>query len=63
FSTWSTLCGFMIKSGRGITVTSSTDHLGGIVLAITITCLGNQYTLVNTYAPNIPSDCANFFKE
>ncbi|KAI0228789.1 hypothetical protein L0F63_005291 [Massospora cicadina] len=63
FSTWSTLCGFVIKPGRGITVTSSTDHLGGRVLAIMITWQGNQYTLVNTYAPNILSDRANFFEE
>ncbi|KAI0243716.1 hypothetical protein L0F63_001711 [Massospora cicadina] len=36
---------------------------GGRVKAITITWQGNQYTLVNTYTPNIPSDCANFFEE
>ncbi|KAI0240941.1 hypothetical protein L0F63_007054 [Massospora cicadina] len=33
----------------------------GRFLAIMITWQGNQYTLVNTYAPNIPSDRANFF--
>ncbi|KAI0233905.1 hypothetical protein L0F63_001466 [Massospora cicadina] len=35
----------------------------GRVLAITITWQGNQYTLVNTYTPNIPINRANFFEE